>query len=94
MIPARKSTTKYDIKYAFRKYEIQGKEKTYWSHHGTLFVEDETGRMSIKIDSLPVVKEFEGWFQVFKQETPEELEKRFGSNRKTNDSFQDDDLSF
>jgi len=90
MTDSRKST-KYDIKYAFRKYEFQGKEKTYWSHHGTLFVENETGRMSIKIDSLPVVKDYEGWFQVFKQETPEETEKRLGSTKKSNNF---DDVDF
>ena len=67
---------KYDIKYAFRKYESQGKDKTFWTTHGTLFIEDD-GKMKIKMDSVPVVGNYDGWFQVFKQETKEEREARF-----------------
>jgi len=67
---------KYDIKYAFRKYESQGKEKTFWTTHGTLWIEDD-GKIKIKLDSVPVVGNYDGWYQVFKQETQEEKEQRF-----------------
>ena len=87
-----RKTTKYDIKYAFREYEIQGMKKTYWSNHGTMFVDEETGKMSIKIDSLPVVKDYEGWFQVFKQETEEEKTKRFANPKSSSKEF--DDIDF
>ena len=68
-------TKKYDIKYAFRKYESQGVQKTFWTTHGTLWV-DDTGKMKIKIDSTPVVGTYDGWFQVFEQQTQEQKEQR------------------
>jgi hypothetical protein len=66
---------KYDIKYAFRKYESQGAQKTFWSTHGTLWV-DDNGKMKIKIDSIPVVETYDGWYQVFEQQTPEQRQQR------------------
>jgi hypothetical protein len=66
---------KYDIKYAFRKYESQGEQKTFWSTHGTLWV-DDNGKMKIKIDSIPVVETYDGWYQVFEQQTPEQRQRR------------------
>lgn len=66
---------KYDIKYAFRKYESQGKEKTFWTTHGTLWV-DDNGRMKMKIDSVPVVGTYDGWYQIFEQQTQEQREQR------------------
>jgi hypothetical protein len=73
---------KYDIKYAFRKYESQSKERTFWTTHGTLWIEDD-GKIKIKLDSVPVVGNYDGWYQVFKQETQEEKEQRF--NKKIDD---------
>jgi hypothetical protein len=68
-------TRKYDIKYAFRKYESQGVQKTFWTTHGTLWV-DDTGKMRIKMDSSPIVGTYDGWFQVFEQQTQEQREQR------------------
>lgn len=68
-------TKKYDIKYAFRKYESQGVQKTFWTTHGTLWV-DDMGKMKIKMDSTPVVGTYDGWFQVFEQQTQEQREQR------------------
>ena len=39
---------KYDIKFAAREYEVKGEKKTYWSSHGTLFIEDN-GKIKITI---------------------------------------------
>jgi hypothetical protein len=55
-----------DIKFAAREYESEGKTKTAWTTHGTLFI-SEAGKISIKLDSLPVGERFKGWFQVFEQ---------------------------
>jgi hypothetical protein len=55
-----------DIKFAAREYESEGKTKTAWTTHGTLFI-NEAGKISIKLDSLPVGERFKGWFQVFEQ---------------------------
>jgi len=67
---------KYDIKFAAREYESDGKKKTYWTPHGTLFV-NEAGRTSIKIDSIPQGKEFDGWFQVFEQQEKRSRDEDF-----------------
>ena len=66
---------KYDIKYAFRKYESQGVQKTFWTTHGTLWV-DDYGKMKIKMDSSPIVGTYDGWFQVFEQQSQEQREQR------------------
>lgn len=68
----------YDIKFPARNYTTAaGEEKTYWSEHGTLFVETSDDRLDevdfkrvsfrIKMDSLPVSKEFDGWFRCYEK---------------------------
>jgi hypothetical protein len=72
--------TQYDIKFAARKYTTQdGQEKTYWSQHGTLWVEGD--KITIKIDSIPQSASWDGYFKAFlhqpKQEyTPRQAPKR------------------
>ena len=46
-----------------QKYTSNGEEKTSWKQAGKLFIKED-GKMSIKIDMMPV-GEFDGWFQVF-----------------------------
>lgn len=56
----------YDIKFAARKYKTKdGQEKTYWSPHGTLWI-DEEGNISIKLDSIPQSANWDGWLKAFK----------------------------
>jgi hypothetical protein len=81
---------KFDIKYAFRKYESQGQQKTYWTTHGTLWV-DDGGKMKIKMDSVPVVDGYDGWFQIFEQQTPEQRAQRQAPRNLPND---DEDVPF
>ena len=57
---------KYDIKFPARKYQVQGVEKTFWTTHGNLWVDDETKKMTIQLDSIPT-KEFTGKLWVFEQ---------------------------
>ena len=57
---------KYDIKFPARKYQVQGVDKTFWTTHGTLWVDDLTKKMTIQLDSLPL-KEFTGKLWVFEQ---------------------------
>ena len=82
---------KYDIKYAFRKYESQGAQKTFWSTHGTLWV-DDNGKMKIKIDSIPVVETYDGWYQVFEQQTPEQRQQYRGVPKGA--TLENDDVPF
>ncbi len=50
------------------KYGDVNDPKTRWTRVGTLFIDDEKdGRMSIKIDCMPVGKHFDGWLSVFPQ---------------------------
>jgi hypothetical protein len=84
-------TKKYDIKYAFRKYESQGVQKTFWTTHGTLWV-DDTGKMKIKMDSSPIVGTYDGWFQVFEQQSQEQKEQR--TQTKTYPLPNDEDVPF
>ena len=56
---------KYDIKFAAREYEMQGEKKTFWTTHGTLWIDGD--RIKIKMESQPVSKNFEGWFHCFEQ---------------------------
>ena len=57
---------KYDIKFPARKYQDKGVDKTFWTTHGTLWVDDDTKKMTIQLDSIPT-KEFTGKLLVFEQ---------------------------
>lgn len=46
--------------------EVAGREKKAWQKHGILVVGDD-GRMSIKLESLPVGDGWNGWLSVFEQ---------------------------
>lgn len=84
----------YEIKFAARKYESQGKEKTFWSTHGQLWVEAPDGvdltniRISMKLDSIPQAQHYDGWFNVFEKRDREDFKPKA-------DGFPpDDDLEF
>jgi hypothetical protein len=49
------------------KYGDVNDPKTSWKRAGTLFIDEETGQMSIKLDMIPVSKHFDGWLAVFEQ---------------------------
>lgn len=58
--------TQYDLKFAARKYTTaEGQEKTYWSTHGSVWIDDEKPSITIKIDSLPVSPNWEGYLRAF-----------------------------
>ena len=78
---------KYDIKFPARKYQDKGVEKTFWTTHGTLWVDDDTKRMTIQLDSIPI-KEFTGKLWVFEQ-------NKFAPKNQFGDgSTHDDDIQF
>jgi hypothetical protein len=56
---------RFDIKFPARTYKVQGVDKTYWTTHGTLWVDEKTRKMTIQLDSLPLYKEFTGKMWVF-----------------------------
>ena len=67
----------FDIKFAARKYTTQnGQEKTYWSPHGTVWIESDQPldikSMTIKIDSIPQSANWEGYFKAFAHRPKEE----------------------
>lgn len=47
------------------KYGDVNDPKTAWKRCGTLFTDEDTGRMSIKLDMIPLGKNFDGWLSVF-----------------------------
>jgi hypothetical protein len=79
---------KYDIKFPARTYKVQGVDKTYWTTHGTLWVNDETKKMTIQLDSIPT-KEFTGKLWVFEQ-SEYAPKNQFGQGS----SREDDDIQF
>jgi len=67
----------FDIKFAARKYTTaEGKEKTYWSPHGTVWIESDKPldikSLTIKIDSIPQSANWEGFFHAFAHRPKEE----------------------
>lgn len=50
--------------------EVQGREKKVWQKHGILIVGDD-GRVSIKLESIPVGDGWNGWLSVFEQKERE-----------------------
>ena len=58
------SKKRYNVVYG-EKYGDVNDPKTSWKRCGSLFVNDEDGRMSIKLDMIPVGSHFQGWLSVF-----------------------------
>ena len=68
----------YDIKFAARKYTTQdGQEKTYWSNHGTMWM-DEEGKVTIKLDSIPQSANWDGYFKAFPHRPKDDRSQRPG----------------
>lgn len=64
----------YEIKFPARTYtKNTGEEKTFWATHGSLFVKApdtmdlQNVTFEIKIDSIPVSKDFDGWFKCYEK---------------------------
>lgn len=47
------------------EYQKDGETKKRWQRVGTLFKDDQDGRISIKLDSIPVGPEWSGWLAAF-----------------------------
>ena len=55
----------FDIKYAARDYQTSdGSRKTYWSQHGSMWI-DDNGSVTIKLDSIPVGEKWTGYMKAF-----------------------------
>ena len=54
----------FDIKFAAREYTTAtGDKKTYWSQHGTLWIDGE--KITIKLDSIPQSANWDGYLKAF-----------------------------
>jgi hypothetical protein len=80
---------KYDIKFPARTYKDKGVEKTFWTVHGNLWVDDETKKMTIQLDSIPVGQKFTGKLWIFEQ-SEYAPKNQFGGGA----SRVDDDIKF
>ncbi len=67
----------FDLKFAARKYTTaEGQERTYWSTHGSVWVDDEKQSITVKIDSLPVSPNWEGYMRAFPSKPRENQQKQ------------------
>jgi hypothetical protein len=56
----------FEIKYPAREYTLSnGEKKTFWTTHGSIWIDEERKNISVKIDSLPVGDKFNGYFRAF-----------------------------
>lgn len=60
-MPSKKT---HDVVATVGEYESQGQKKKRYVNCGSAFT-DETGRISIKLDSVPVSPEWSGWLSLF-----------------------------
>lgn len=67
--------------------DSEGNEKTRWTTLGALF-EKDNGKMSLKLESMPVGTEWDGWASVFPDD--EEKPKRGGKRRSRQEDPNDD----
>lgn len=68
-----------DLKYKARTYtDKEGKEKGVWVQIGTLFSSPHGSNMTIKLDSVPIGNEWNGWIAVFKREEKETSDEQAG----------------
>ena len=55
----------FDIKYAARDYQTSdGSRKTYWSQHGSMWI-DDNGLVTIRLDSIPIGEKWTGYMKAF-----------------------------
>jgi hypothetical protein len=67
-----------DLKYKARTYiDEDGKEKGVWVQVGTLFTSPHGSNMAIKLDSVPIGNEWNGWLSIFKRENANQVPKDF-----------------
>ena len=80
---------KYDIRFPARTYKVKGVDTTFWTTHGTLWIDDETNKITIQLDSIPVGQKFTGklWAYKPKDDAPK---NQFGDGF----SQPDDDIKF
>ena len=53
----------FELMASVGKYTSNGEEKTRWQRVGAVFEKD--GRLSIKLDAIPVGNEWNGWLSCF-----------------------------
>lgn len=68
----------FDLKFAARKYQTaDGQEKTYWSQHGTMWIDEEC-RVTIKLDSIPQSTNWNGYLKAFPHTPKEDRRQKAG----------------
>lgn len=67
------------------KYIQEGVEKTRWLRCGTL-LETDNG-MRIKLDSMPIGVDFDGWFSVFEEDDKPKPQTRAVPETETTEPF-------
>lgn len=83
----------YDIKYAAREYKTSdGTQKTYWSQHGSMWI-DDNGSITIKIDSIPVGEKWTGYMKAFPTKPREQQPQKTNYEGLPADDF-DQDIPF
>lgn len=65
----------HDIVATVGKYKVGDEEKKRFANCGSVFTDDQ-GRMSLKIDSIPVTPEWSGWLSLYPVEGREERQQR------------------
>ena len=73
-----------------------GEEKTRWTTLGALF-EKDNGNMSLKLDSIPVGTDWDGWASVFpddEEDKPKKGKARRSTRRSAPSDEPDDDIPF
>ncbi len=79
---------RYNVVYG-EKYGDVNDPKTAWKRCGSMFVDEETGRMSIKLDMIPLGKNFDGWLSVFE---PRENEGQYNGPAQADSDVEIKDL--
>lgn len=83
----------YDIKFAAREYKtFDGTQKTYWSQHGSMWI-DDNGSITIKIDSIPVGEKWIGYMKAFPTKPREQQQQKTNYEGLPADDF-DQDIPF
>jgi hypothetical protein len=76
-----------------------GEEKKRRLNVGTLFRDDETGRLSLKLEAVPVGKDWSGWIDLFepngeRQQRREQPPRQRQEQGHPQDRGGDDDIPF
>lgn len=90
-------TTKRILNIVTSKPDTNNPNKKHWLQHGILLIainNEGEERISIKLNSLPIATDFDGWFSVYPQNETSSRHHHYSPTPNNDDNGDWDDIQF